>query len=61
MPGASLFAALNAALDGEACERLHQWQTEGLSLDAITERIAAEIGWSPGRESIRRYLTGECR
>ena len=61
MPGASLFGPLNALYGGRLCEQLEEWRAAGLTLDAIQERIAAEKGWSPGRETIRRWLdTGEC-
>lgn len=61
MPGASLFGPLNALYGGRLCEHLEDWRAAGLTLDAIQERIATEKGWSPGRETIRRWLdTGEC-
>ena len=60
MPGASLFPAVDAAYQGRFCEQLEAWRDEGLSLVAIQERIAEEIGWTPGRETLRRWVDGEC-
>lgn len=60
MPGASLFGPLDARYEGRLCEQLQEWRSDGLTLDAIQERIADEQGWAPGRETLRRWLSGEC-
>ena len=61
MPGASLFPVFNRLYDYQLCERLSEWQAEGLTLVAIIDRIDAEKGVRPSTSAVSRWLQGQCK
>jgi hypothetical protein len=60
VPGASVFPFFNQLYQGDLCDRLREWHdVEGLSLEAMCDRIASEKGQRPSSSSLSRWLAGE--
>ena len=56
-----LFPFVDALYDFDLCRQIGEWAEEGLSAEAMCQRIHDEKGVRPGRSSMARWIAGDCK
>lgn len=61
MSATSQFPIYDALYGGTLCATMLAWKGDGLSFDQIAAKITEEQGHGPGRETVRRWMGGDCQ